>query len=89
MTIVNWSTEKAIAQMGHRGWIERSRETIPAEGRVLVRLAHPRQSVGQGADRSTGPVETFRSLALSAPPERQLALFGSPVVAEQKRTVSR
>ncbi len=30
--------------MRERGCIERSRQVIPAEGRVLVHLAHPRQT---------------------------------------------
>lgn len=66
MTILNWSTENTLARMRQRGWIERSRQTIPAEGRVVVSLPHPRQSAGRGAERRVGPLN-----------RRQLSLFAS------------
>ncbi len=61
--------------MRHRGWTERSRESRPDEGRILVTLAHPSQTLGEGADRYTTAVETFRSLPLDT--RTQLSLFDS------------
>ena len=42
------------------GWVERSRETRPAEARVLVTLSHPCHTIGEGYDRYRGPVENVR-----------------------------
>ena len=63
--------------MRQRGWIERECEPRPLEGRVLITLWHPRQTLGEGADRYVTAVETFRSLPLDAP--TQLSLFERPL----------
>jgi hypothetical protein len=72
----NWSTETNLDVMKRRGWIEHAREPIPHERRILVRLWHPRQTVGEGCDRYYTAVETFRSLPLDEPGPSQLTLFG-------------
>jgi hypothetical protein len=75
MAIENWSSDEELDRMRQRGWIEREREPRPLEGRVLITLWHPRQTLGEGADRYVTAVETFRSLPLDAP--TQLSLFES------------
>ncbi len=72
--IENWSTEAELDAMKRRGWVERGREELPHERRILVRLWHPHQTVGEGSDRYYAAVETFRSLPLD-PGACQLALF--------------
>jgi hypothetical protein len=47
----NWSSEAELDAMKRRGWIERAREPRPREGRILVTLCHPHQTVGEGSDR--------------------------------------
>ncbi len=74
MAIGNWTTEAALDAMKRRGWVERGREDRPHERRILVCLAHPHQTVGEGSDRYYTAVETFRSLPLD-PGASQLALF--------------
>jgi hypothetical protein len=49
-----------------------------SRGRVLITLWHPRQTLGEGADRHVSAVETFRSLLLDQPAPSQLTLFGDP-----------
>ena len=72
--IENWSEETELDAMKRRGWVERGREELPRERRILVRLWHPHQTVGEGSDRYYTAVETFRSLPLD-PGASQLALF--------------
>jgi hypothetical protein len=64
--------------MKRRGWIERVREPIPHESRILVTLWHPCQTLGDGADRYRTAVETFRSLPRADSGPSQLALFPQP-----------
>ena len=74
--VENWTTEAALTQMHTGGWVEHGREARPDEERVLVRLWHPNERIGEGADRYRGPVETIRSLPLGGhvqPP--QISLF--------------
>ena len=71
----NLVSEGDLDAMKRRGWIERAREPIPHERRILVRLWHPRQTVGEGCDRYYTAVETFRSLPLDDPGLSQLSLF--------------
>jgi hypothetical protein len=71
----NWSTETNLDVMKRRGWIERAREPRPREGRTLVTLWHPHQTLGEGSDRYYTAVETFRSLPLDDPGLSQLSLF--------------
>ncbi len=73
--IGNLVSEGDLDAMKRRGWIERAREPLPDEGRVLVRLWHPRQTVGEGSDRYYTAVETFRSLPLDDHGRSQLSLF--------------
>ncbi|MGO9789030.1 MAG: hypothetical protein ACLP8S_05710 [Solirubrobacteraceae bacterium] len=72
--IGNWITEAELDAMKRRGWIERAREPRPREGRILVTLSHPHQTLGEGSDRYYTAVETFRSLTLD-PGASQLTLF--------------
>jgi hypothetical protein len=74
----NWSTEAELDAMKRRGWVERRREELPHERRILVRLWHPHQTLGEGSDRYYTAVETFRSLPLDDPGPSQLSLFESP-----------
>jgi hypothetical protein len=74
--ISNLVCEGDLDAMKRRGWIERAREPIPHEGRILVTLWHPCQTLGDGADRYRTAVETFRSLPLEDPGPAQLPLFG-------------
>ena len=74
--IGNLVSERDLDAMKRRGWIERAREPIPHERRILVRLGHPRQTLGEGCDRYYTAVETFRSLPLDEPGPSQLTLFG-------------
>ena len=71
----NWTTETELDAMKRRGWIERAREPRPREGRILVTLWHPRQTLGEGSDRYYTAVDTFRSLSLDDPGLSQLSLF--------------
>jgi hypothetical protein len=72
--IENLIDEAELDAMKRRGWVEPTREELPREGRILVRLWHPHQTVGEGSDRYYTAVETFRSLPL-APGASQMALF--------------
>ncbi len=74
----NLVTEAELDALKRHGWVERSREPRPSEGRVLVTLWHPCQTLGEGADRYQTAVETFRSLPLDDPGPAQLALFQQP-----------
>ena len=47
----NWTSEAELDAMKRRGWVERGREELPHERRILVRLWHPHQTVGEGSDR--------------------------------------
>jgi hypothetical protein len=76
--IGNLVREGDLDAMKRRGWIERAREPIPHEGRILVTLWHPHQTVGEGCDRYYTAVETFRSLPLDDSGPSQLALFQEP-----------
>jgi hypothetical protein len=67
-------TEAALDAMKRRGWVERAREPLLDEGRVLVGLWHPHQTLGEGADRYYTAVEPFRGLALEPQPS-QLSLL--------------
>jgi hypothetical protein len=78
MAIENCSSDEELDWMRQRGWIERKREPRPLEGRVLITLWHPRQTLGEGADRHVSAVETFSSLLLDQPAPSQLTLFGDP-----------
>ena len=74
----NLATDAELDALKRRGWVERSREPRPSEARVLVRLWHPCQTLGEGADRYQTAVETFRSLPLDDAAPAQLALFPGP-----------
>ncbi|MGO9975786.1 MAG: hypothetical protein ACLP01_23880 [Solirubrobacteraceae bacterium] len=74
----NLVTEAELDALKRQGWVERAREPRPSEGRVLVRLWHPCQTLGEGGDRYQTAVETFRSLPLDDPGPAQLALFQQP-----------
>jgi hypothetical protein len=71
----NWTSEAELDAMKRRGWVERGREELPHERRILVLLWHPHQTVGEGSDRYYTAVETFRSLPLDDPGCSQLGLF--------------
>ena len=71
----NMVSEPQLDAMKRHGWVERSREPHPGEGRVLVTLWHARQTIGEGSDRYRTAVETFRSLPLDDPGPAQLPLF--------------
>ena len=71
----NMVNEAHLDAMKRRGWVERSREPLPGEGRVLVTLWHPYQTIGEGSDRYQTAVETFRSLPLDDPGPAQFPLF--------------
>jgi hypothetical protein len=73
--IENMVSEPHLDALKRRGWIERSREPRPSEGRILVTLWHPRQTLGERSDRHYTAVETFRSLPLQTPGPSQLTLF--------------
>jgi hypothetical protein len=74
--VENWTTEAALSQLHTRGWVDRSLEARPDEERVLVRLWHPNERMGEGTDRYRGPVETVRSLPLGGPLQPpQILLF--------------
>jgi len=60
----NRASEAELDAIKRRRWVERGREELPHERRILVRLRHPRQTVGEGSDRCYTAVETFRSLPL-------------------------
>jgi hypothetical protein len=75
MATGNWTSEVELDAMKRRGWTERAREPRPREGRILVTLRHPRQTLGEGCDRYYTPVETFRSLPLHDNGPSQLRLF--------------
>jgi hypothetical protein len=74
--VANMVSEAELDAMKRRGWIERAREPRPGEGRILVTLWHPQQTLGKGSDRYHTAVETFRSVALDDPGPAQLHLFG-------------
>ncbi len=79
MAIGNWTTEAALDAIKRRGWVEHAREPLPEQGRILVRLWHPHQTVGEGTDRYYTAVETFRSLALGEPQPSQFSLFPTTI----------
>ena len=75
----NQVTAAQLDAMKRRGWVERTRLPLPSEGRILVTLWHPCQTIGEGADCYRTAVETFRSVPLDNPGPSQLALFPSIV----------
>jgi len=77
LTIVNWSTQEKSPECASAGASSApARSSLPkAASWCTSRI--PAKPVGDGADRSVGPVETFRSLPPNPSTPAQLTLFDS------------
>ena len=70
----NWTSEAELDAMKRRGWVERGREELPHERRILVRLWHPHQTLGEGATATTRPWRRSAASRSVAPAARTLAV---------------
>jgi hypothetical protein len=74
--IGNLITEAALDAMKRRGWVKRTREPLPDEGRVLARLWHPTRPSAKEQTAITPP--SRRSAARRSSPSRASSASSRP-----------